>query len=333
MQDIVTFHQPPTIKCLDLWFESGDVVVVAGYVAFRVHRDVLSDNSTVLADMLSSLAASEESNQEELDGCPVVRLKDSVHDVKHLLRMLYNGIDRDDGIEPIRPAACTDLTSEARMAHKYKLHTRKESYSALRHHFPSTFASWEALDSEGLRLSASDAIEAINLFRAIGDDDSTTPHMLVALYLASGCTLPDGVLETLRGADVERCVLLREALLERSAWMAAQLFAGGASADCRGAEGVCDARIAETRAAVLYGDADEWMHADALGESMRSWIDGMELEKGRGICGICAGMLCERDRELRRELWEEMPALLARVEEEMRGARGGHDEDEEWEEN
>ena len=56
---------------------------------------------------------------------------------------------------------------------------------------------------------------------------------------------------------------------------------------------------------------------------MRARIDRMELERGRGICGICAGMLCERDRELRREVWEEMPILLARVEEEMRAARRG----------
>ena len=54
---------------------------------------MLADSSTVLADMLSSLAVSEESDQEELEGCLVVRLEDSVHDVKHLLRILYNGIE------------------------------------------------------------------------------------------------------------------------------------------------------------------------------------------------------------------------------------------------
>ncbi len=220
------------------------------------------------------------------------------------------------------------------MAHKYKLHVRKEAYCLLRHHFPSTFAEWEARGS----LSADDAIEAANLFRAIGDDDITTSHMVVVLYLA--CGLPyrallggtrrrDGVLEALRREDIERCVLLREALVERSAWMAARLFAGEASADCRGADGQCDARISETNIAVLYEDAgDEWLRADPLGEFMRSRIDRMELERGRGICGICAGMLCERDRELRRELWEEMPVLLARVEEEMRAARRGSNEDE-----
>ena len=91
MQDTVLFHNT-LIRCLALWFESGDVIIVAGYVAFRVHRDVLADSSTILADMLSSLAVDDDSNQQEMEGCPVVRLEDSVPDVKHLLRILYNGI-------------------------------------------------------------------------------------------------------------------------------------------------------------------------------------------------------------------------------------------------
>ena len=67
----------------------------------------------------------------------------------------------------------------------------------------------------------------------------------------------------------------------------------------------------------MIHDDEEWVSADPLGESMRAGIDSMKLERGRGICGICAGMLCERDRELRRELWEEMTILLWRVEGEM----------------
>ena len=54
---------------------------------------MLSDSSTVLADMLSSLAVNEDNDREEIEGCPVVRLEDSVHDVKHLLRILYNGVE------------------------------------------------------------------------------------------------------------------------------------------------------------------------------------------------------------------------------------------------
>ena len=92
MQDTILFHNTP-IKCLALWFESGDVVIMAGYVAFRVHKDVLADSSTVIADMLSCVAVNEDSDREELEGCPVIRLEDSVHNVKHLLCILFNGIE------------------------------------------------------------------------------------------------------------------------------------------------------------------------------------------------------------------------------------------------
>ena len=131
------------------------------------------------------------------------------------------------------------------MAQKYKLHVRMETYCILRHHFPSTFDEWEA--RLRTRLSAEDAVEAINVFRAIGDDDTTTAHMRIVLYsiacsdgnpyraLLRGTRRPDGVLETLRKEDVERCVLLREALAEKSVWMAARLFEGEASVDLRDA--------------------------------------------------------------------------------------------------
>ena len=241
----------------------------------------------------------------------------------------------DDDIEPIHQTRRADLVANARVAHKYKVDIRMDVYCLVRHCFPSTFAEWEARGN----LSGADALEAINVFRTIGDDDITTSHMIVAFYLA--CGLPykallrgtrrcDGVLETLRKEDVERCVLLREALLEKSAWMAARLFEGEASDDCRGADGQCDDEISQTRTAILYDDAasDEWVRTDPLGEFMRLQLDRMELEREPGLCGICAGMLCERDRELRRELWEEMPILLARVEEEMRGARRRFHEDE-----
>ena len=87
MQEIVLFHNTGTrIRCLALCFESG-------YVAFRIHRNVFSNSSTVLADMPSSPAVSDESDREALEGCPVVQVAETVHDVKHLIRIRYNGIE------------------------------------------------------------------------------------------------------------------------------------------------------------------------------------------------------------------------------------------------
>ncbi|TBU41576.1 hypothetical protein BD309DRAFT_964957 [Dichomitus squalens] len=318
MEDNVFHHTP--IRCLEFWFEDGDTMMTAGHVGFRIHKYVLSGGSSVLADMGRS-------DEDQLAGCPTVRLEESAHDVKHLLRMLYNGVGEGE-VEPVRLPECADFTSNVRMAHKYKLHIRKETYCLLRHRFPSTFTEWETRGG----LSAGDAIEAISLFRTIGDDDLTTPHMVVALYLA--CGLPyrallhghrrtDGVLERLHREDIERCVLLRESLVERSAWMAAKLYEGEASANCVGTDGQCDAGIASVRTSILRGSLNHWLHADPLGEFMQSRVDEMEVESARGICGICAGMLCERERQLRRELWEALPSMLAGVEDEMKIARGG----------
>ena len=65
----------------ELWFEDGNVVLVAQGTAFRVFRSLLAEHSTVFADMF---AASSPATEETLDGCPVVRLSDSSHDLAHL---------------------------------------------------------------------------------------------------------------------------------------------------------------------------------------------------------------------------------------------------------
>ena len=69
----------------ELWFEDGNVVLVAQDTAFRVFRGLLAEHSTVFADMF---ATSSPASEETLDGCPVVRLSDSSHDLAHLLRVV-----------------------------------------------------------------------------------------------------------------------------------------------------------------------------------------------------------------------------------------------------
>ncbi len=69
----------------DFWFDDGSIVLVTRNTGFRVYRGLLASQSTVFADML---AASSSSSDEILDGCPVVQLTDSPHDLAHLLGVL-----------------------------------------------------------------------------------------------------------------------------------------------------------------------------------------------------------------------------------------------------
>lgn len=71
----------------DIWHSDGSVVLQARDTQFRVHWSVLALHSSVFRGMQGLPQAVD---QPSMDGCPVVELSDSVEDVEHLLRALYN---------------------------------------------------------------------------------------------------------------------------------------------------------------------------------------------------------------------------------------------------
>lgn len=76
-------------KQSDFWFEDGSVILLAGSVAFKVHRGQLARHSEVFRDLLSLPQPIDEASFE---GCPLVELHDSPTDLWYLLRALYDGL-------------------------------------------------------------------------------------------------------------------------------------------------------------------------------------------------------------------------------------------------
>lgn len=70
-----------------LWYDDGNVVLVAENVAFKVHRSILSNCSDVFRDMfeLAQLGTS-----SIFDGTPTVELSDDAGDLVHILNVLYS---------------------------------------------------------------------------------------------------------------------------------------------------------------------------------------------------------------------------------------------------
>ena len=67
-----------------LWYDDGNVIVVAGSVTYRVHKSVLSKNSTVLRALVATAEIAAGKN------CVKVLLDDDPVSVEHLLYSLYN---------------------------------------------------------------------------------------------------------------------------------------------------------------------------------------------------------------------------------------------------
>ena len=70
------------LRDAEFWFEDGSVVLVAGGIAFKVYRGVLSDRSPVFKDMFSLPQPPSSSPFDT----PVVHLTDSPQDLRHILR-------------------------------------------------------------------------------------------------------------------------------------------------------------------------------------------------------------------------------------------------------
>ena len=72
-------------KDKELWFDDGNIVLIARDVGFRIFRSLLAKQSPVFSDMFAS---ANPRAGEDYDGCPIVHISDSPEDMRHLLRIL-----------------------------------------------------------------------------------------------------------------------------------------------------------------------------------------------------------------------------------------------------
>ncbi len=83
----------------DIWFEDGNVAILAGYTVFRVHKGQLSRHSDIFdglfripqapaSDIAPSLGI-----VDSMEGCPIVTVSDTAFDFKHLLHALYDSAE------------------------------------------------------------------------------------------------------------------------------------------------------------------------------------------------------------------------------------------------
>ncbi len=75
----------------DMWFEDGNVIVIAQQTAFRFHRGALSRHSEAFRGLFSVPQPTSSGSVQTMDGCPVIHVTDTAYDFRHLLRAVYDG--------------------------------------------------------------------------------------------------------------------------------------------------------------------------------------------------------------------------------------------------
>lgn len=71
----------------EVWFEDGNVIIQAESIIFRVHRGILSAQSPILRNLLSSLS---DIKPAVFGGCPILSLTDHAKDVAHFLKAMMD---------------------------------------------------------------------------------------------------------------------------------------------------------------------------------------------------------------------------------------------------
>ncbi|EFI28538.1 hypothetical protein CC1G_13560 [Coprinopsis cinerea okayama7 len=133
----------------DFWFLDGNIVLLAGNAAFKVHRGQLERQSEVFRDLFSIPQPA--SNQDLIDGCSWVELHDRPADVFYFLSALYDGLYFK--IPRTNDFAC--VSAVLRLSTKYLVEAlRTRCLARLELDWPTTLSGWdirerEALDDKG----------------------------------------------------------------------------------------------------------------------------------------------------------------------------------------
>ncbi|KAI0761577.1 hypothetical protein BD413DRAFT_589118, partial [Trametes elegans] len=99
-----------------LWFEDGNIVLVADGTAFQVHKSILCHHSEAFRDILGIPRSTTPETTEMHSGRLVVHLQDSAYDITQLLNALYSAVGPFIG--PI--LEFPEVAALARLSHKYQ---------------------------------------------------------------------------------------------------------------------------------------------------------------------------------------------------------------------
>ena len=76
-----------------VWYEDGNIVLIAGSTAFKLYKGILASVSPVFKDMFSLAQPDGDAQTPSaaIDGCPAIRVTDSPGHLRQFLRVITTG--------------------------------------------------------------------------------------------------------------------------------------------------------------------------------------------------------------------------------------------------
>lgn len=76
----------------EIWYEDGNVLLIADAVSFRVHRSILARHSEFFNDMFKLPQPPQNDTGSDDAQCPVVHTSESAEDLGHFLGAIYDSV-------------------------------------------------------------------------------------------------------------------------------------------------------------------------------------------------------------------------------------------------
>lgn len=317
----------------ELWFESGNITLIARDVEFRVWKAPLVKHSPVFRDMLSlpQPGASTPDDKIPVSGQEsVVCLPDSPEDLRHFLRVFFPGkklryvtirslVSRYH-VEYIRYTYSIarpnptyhEISAQIRLGHKYQIEQMvQRNLKHLQKYYAEDCSSWfDVSPLEPPGFLEEQVIGVVNLAR-LTETDSILPTAILGcscLYsdtLLKGMTLEDGSHETLCPDDIGRCLSSKWETTEASVWLLHKVFSVGPADDCIRPpqcrpiiQKMLDGVMSDKKDAVKLMWWEDW----------RPYME--EVDEDRELCKGCFDMLHSRKCEEHRKLFDRLPDRL-----------------------
>ncbi|KZT68733.1 hypothetical protein DAEQUDRAFT_811975 [Daedalea quercina L-15889] len=297
-----------------LWYEDGNVILIAENQAFRVHRCVLSQHSPVFCDLFT---VPQPSCALLVDNCSVIHLPDDPLHLQFFLSAIYDrsffsGAGKFSEIAEVASGILS-------MAHKYDVQSfYEEAIYRLLEDYPATFDQFHSTEQYSLEpfepAHHAGAIFVINAARRIH-----TPELLgflpFAFYLCclldgevlvQGVPRSNGELEKLSVEDLCRCINGKEELMKANAaaTMCLGPFTENLAGDCKTLDTCKGALMKVTQDAL---EADIFSACDAL-TNIDDWIE--ETAKIHGMCALCTAHIESMHRVAQKEIWDGLGGIF-----------------------
>ncbi|KII86150.1 hypothetical protein PLICRDRAFT_700276 [Plicaturopsis crispa FD-325 SS-3] len=290
----------------DVWFEDGNVIVQAESTLFRIYKGILQARSSVFNDMFSF---PQPSDQETIEGCPIVLVHDSAPDMAVFLKAIY-----DSGFYERSSQTSFSVTAGIlRLSTKYDVaYLRHRAIHQLRDVHPTTLKEWD--DRTHIPLISDVATSHFAIVNLARETD-VLMILPAALYRCSmhsvsdifnGLVQPDGSRTELSQTDKLLCLNARECFACHEPMLAfmgnPDYVADSLSTQWCESRVACSLEINVTKVLRAYAEAEKSI--DLLDDSHYP-IDVADVVED--LCKECAALFRRVFDSKREQVWHTLP--------------------------